>query len=126
MSYVTRERKRSNRSFPQVVEEQWAGTEKNRHPNGPYLGSFAITKACYFNPFSVPQHTSKKERNDLMEFFIEAQIDEIDPLKLVTVMTFHPETEMRNQGLSLGCMVLQEAFSDLQSRKHHGAERYGL
>merc|ERR1719331_3347373 len=98
-----------------VVEEQWAGTEKNRHPNGPYLGSFAITKACYFNPFSVPQHTSKKERNDLMEFFIEAQIDEIDPLKLVTVMTFHPETEMRNQGLSLGCMVLQEAFSDLQS-----------
>ena len=79
--------------------------------------SFAVQKARFLCPFSCPDvgPSSVHLAHHLRMFFERAQVDVIDPIRLVEVLLQSADTTLRFQSYKLGCKILQDAQLNLQN-----------
>jgi hypothetical protein len=98
------------------VEAVWSKYgEKEQIRNGGVLcESYRVEKTTFFCPFSVAERTSPQQAAKMRQFFLEAQVQEIDLLKLITVMLYSPDNHLRLEVLELACEILGDAQANLQ------------
>ena len=53
----------------------------------------------------------------LKTFFDEAQVAEVDPLMLVSILLYHPQALMRLEAFKLGCRILRDPNVALQEAR---------
>jgi len=78
--------------------------------------TFVNEKATLFCPFSCQQAGAVvRNHQRLMRFFDEAQVPEIDPLMLVSVLLYHPAASIRLEAFRLGVRILGDPNDYLQT-----------
>eukprot|EP00913_Durusdinium_trenchii_P025484 g23922.t1 len=125
------------------IEEVWARFVASssecivNNPNGKLNLTFLTEKATFFCPFSYQQSQSAGSFSftaaKLKNFFDEAQVPEVDPLMLVSILLYHPQALMRLEAFKLGCrilrdpnVVLQEAYKTHTSADMHLQKAIGF
>eukprot|EP00927_Polykrikos_kofoidii_P076835 TRINITY_DN73860_c0_g1_i1.p1 TRINITY_DN73860_c0_g1~~TRINITY_DN73860_c0_g1_i1.p1 ORF type:complete len:1051 (-),score=212.36 TRINITY_DN73860_c0_g1_i1:79-3231(-) len=74
--------------------------------------TFATEKATLLCPYSYGSASGLS--GSKLRKFDDAQVPEIDPLMLVTMLLYHPEASMRLEALKLGCQILRDRNGILQ------------
>jgi len=97
------------------IEEEWASRIANSSfcQSGKLNITYVTQKASLFSPFSFGEGGLNASR--LRRFFVEAQVPEVDPLMLVSVLLYHPQAAaMRLEAFTLGCRILRDPNPNLQ------------
>eukprot|EP00439_Symbiodinium_sp_Y106_P018068 s1697_g2.t1 len=118
------------------IEELWARFVASssqcivNSPNGKMNLTFLTEKATFFCPFSYQQASASAGAGSLgklKNFFEEAQVPEVDPLMLVSVLLYHPQALMRLDAFKLGCRILRDPNEVLQEAyKSHTSDEMHL
>ncbi|CAJ1399520.1 unnamed protein product [Effrenium voratum] len=111
----------------ELIEELWARAVASssqcivNNPNGKMNLTFLTEKATFFCPFSYLQTAAAGSAGSfgsvvakLKTFFDEAQVQEVDPLMLVSMLLYHPQALMRLEAFKLGCRILRDPNVALQ------------